>query len=58
MKRKSSVLSMMVQFSILMLLSLLLSCSSGKDDQLNILLITVDDMNFDTPGCFGGDIDS
>ena len=25
--------------------------------QPNILLITVDDMNFDSPGCFGGPAD-
>jgi arylsulfatase A-like enzyme len=45
----------MVQFTTLSVFCLLLSCSSGQDKRPNILLITVDDMNFDTPGSFGGD---
>ena len=34
----------------------LMACNSSPERQPNILLITVDDMNFDTPGCFGGDM--
>lgn len=51
----SLVLSRIVQFTALLVFCLLLSCSSGQDMHPNILLITVDDMNFDTPGSFGGD---
>ena len=45
-----------MKFPVIAFLALgLLACNSKADKQPNILLITVDDMNFDTPGCFGGD---
>lgn len=31
--------------------------AGAEPDQLNVLLITVDDMGWDTPGCFGGTVE-
>jgi N-sulfoglucosamine sulfohydrolase len=53
--RKRFVLHMVVSFAMFLIISLLFACTSNQGKRPNVLLITVDDMNFDTPGCFGGD---
>jgi N-sulfoglucosamine sulfohydrolase len=39
---------------LLLLIGIQSAIGDQKSSMPNILLITVDDMNFDTPGCFGG----
>src|SRR5947208_16641736 len=45
-----------MRFSIIITLSLLSSIAAAQTTRPNVLLITADDMNYDTPGFAGGKV--
>ena len=55
-KKNITIFNIIMKRTMLILItSLLFACNATENKLPNILLITVDDMNFDTPGSFGGD---